>query len=177
MAERAMRRPIVMPPGVGWRIAAPLARFVLRVDPGAALAHRARSQPVATTACRSSQLGVWSALWLGPDEQLLIGPDGAGPAFAADIANALQGVAHSLVDVSHRQGAIEVWGPGAAAMINAGCPLDLGRGAAPEGFCSRTVFGKSEIVLWRRADDRFQLEVWRSFLPYVANLLALAGAE
>jgi sarcosine oxidase subunit gamma len=156
-----------------------MTRYVLRVDLAAAAAATADTgvMPLATTACRASQRGDWHALWLGPDEQLLLGPVDAGASLAAAVGNALQGLAHSLVDVGHRQGAVEVSGPAAEDLLSVACPLDLGLVATPVGFCSRTVFGKSEVVLWRRAGDAFHLEVWRSFLPYVHGLLALAAAE
>lgn len=177
MAEQATRQPLAFAPQAGLRVLAPLARYALRVDLAAAATACAGAMPIATTVCRASQLGDWHALWLSPDEQLLLGPAATGTAFAALAGNALQGVPHSLVEVSHRQGAVEVSGPAAATLLNAACPLDLGLAATPVGFCSRTVFGKSEVVLWRRAEDAFQLEVWRSFLPYVHGLLALAAAE
>ncbi len=186
MAEPAKRQPPSVAPLAGLRVLAPLARYALRVDLAVAAAAAAAAaaagagagiMPLATAVCRASQLRDWHALWLGPDEQLLLGPAAAGAAFAAAVGNALQGVPHSLVDVSHRQGALEVSGPAAATLLNAACPLDLGLAATPVGFCSRTVFGKAEIVLWRRAEHAFQLEVWRSFLPYVHGLLTLAAAE
>ena len=34
-------------------------------------------------------------------------------------------------------------------------------------MCTRTVFGKAEIVLWRIAPEVFHLDVARSFVPYV----------
>jgi len=178
MAEQAIRQPLSFAPLPGLRVLAPLARYVLRVDFTAAAGGAGTGVvPISTTVCRASQLGEWHALWLGPDEQLLLGPAEAGATLVAAVYNALQGVPHSLVDVSHRQGALEISGPAAATLLSAACPLDLGLAATPVGFCSRTVFGKSEIVLWRRAEEVFQLEVWRSFLPYVHGLLALAAAE
>ena len=43
-------------------------------------------------------------------------------------------------------------------------------------MCTRTVFAKAEIVLWRRAEQRFHLEVARSFAAYVHELLGeIAG--
>jgi sarcosine oxidase subunit gamma len=156
-----------------------MTRYVLRVDLAAAAAATADTgvMPLATTACRASQRGDWHALWLGPDEQLLLGPVDAGSTFAAAVGNALRGIPHSVVDVSHRQGAVEVSGPAATTLLSAACPLDLDLAATPVGFCSRTVFGKSELVLWRRAEDMFHLEVWRSFMSYVHGLLALVAAE
>jgi sarcosine oxidase subunit gamma len=38
-------------------------------------------------------------------------------------------------------------------------------------MCTRTVFGKTEIVPWRRAADGFHVAVARSFAAYVHALL------
>ena len=38
-------------------------------------------------------------------------------------------------------------------------------------MCTRTVFAKAEIVLWRTAADTFRVEVWRSFADYVVGML------
>ncbi|WP_283804904.1 sarcosine oxidase subunit gamma family protein, partial [Tardiphaga robiniae] len=62
------------------------------------------------------------------------------------------------------------------AAINAGCPQDLSLKAFPVGACSRTVFGKVEIVLLRTGGDAFRMEVWRSFSDYAFGLLA-EGAQ
>jgi sarcosine oxidase, subunit gamma len=116
-----------------------------------------------------------AALWLGPDEWLLIA-DGAD---AADLGGVLEsvldGTAHSLVDVSHRQIGLIASGPVAARVLNAGCPLDLDLAAFPVGFATRTLFDKVEIVLWRRAETTFRIEIWRSFAPYLAASLAEAA--
>ncbi|WP_117191906.1 sarcosine oxidase subunit gamma [Rhizobium terrae] len=109
-----------------------------------------------------------TALWLGPDEWLVVGDLNGGLMQAA--ANA--GVLHSATDVSHRNTAILVSGPGAAAAINAGCPQDLSLKAFPVGACARTIFGKVEIVLLRTAEEAFRVEVWRSFSDYAFGLLA-----
>jgi sarcosine oxidase subunit gamma len=63
--------------------------------------------------------------------------------------------------------------------LSAGCPLDLDLAAFPIGACTRTVLGKTEIVLWRRAQDSFHLEVWRSFATYLTAFLseAIRGLE
>jgi sarcosine oxidase subunit gamma len=109
-----------------------------------------------------------TALWLGPDEWLVIDEGESGLMTAA----ANSGVLHSATDVSHRNTAILVVGPGAAAAINAGCPQDLSLKAFPVGACSRTIFGKVEIVLLRTAEDAFRVEVWRSFSDYAFGLLS-----
>ena len=93
---------------------------------------------------------------------------------AAEIEAALETIPHSLVDVSHRQLALDVGGAVAARAISAGCPLDLRISAFPIGVATRTIFDKAEIVLWRRAETAFRIEVWRSFAPYLVAALAEA---
>jgi sarcosine oxidase, subunit gamma len=116
-----------------------------------------------------------AALWLGPDEWLLIA-DGADAAdIGAMLESVLEGTAHSLVDVSHRQIGLIASGPAAARVLNAGCPLDLDLNAFPVGFATRTLFDKVEIVLWRRDEATFHIEIWRSFAPFLAGSLAEAS--
>ena len=113
------------------------------------------------------------ALWLGPDEWLVIDETGA------DVMAMLTGcrALHSAVDVSHRNTAIIVSGPGAEATLSAGCPQDLSPEVFPVGACSRTIFGKVEIVLQRTEDDTFRVECWRSFSEYAFALLAEAAQD
>lgn len=121
----------------------------------------------------SGRAGGRSALWLGPDEWLVIDESGADmmPGLAAS------GVLHSATDVSHRNVAIIVSGPGAETAISAGCPQDLSLEAFPVGACTRTVFGKAEIVLLRTEEDTFRVECWRSFADFVFGLLAEGAAD
>jgi sarcosine oxidase subunit gamma len=114
-------------------------------------------------------------LWLGPDEWLLLA-DGADAATVGEVLESvLDGTAHSLVDVSHRQIGLTASGPAAARVLNAGCPLDLDLKAFPVGMATRTVLDKVEIVLWRRAETTFHIEIWRSFAPYLVGSLAVAA--
>jgi sarcosine oxidase subunit gamma len=114
-----------------------------------------------------------AALWLGPDEWLVIDTAGNDPAADCAKAKAL----HSAVDISHRNVAILVSGPAAEAVLSAGCPQDLSPDAFPVGAASRTVFGKIEIVLLRTGEDAFRLECWRSFSEYAFGLLAEAARD
>jgi sarcosine oxidase, subunit gamma len=149
------------------------ARFILRGGEGARVACG-----IAFGAEPPSKLGPAgegvrrAALWLGPDEWLLIAEGADAAALGEMLESVLDGTAHSLVDVSHRQIGLVVTGPAAARALNAGCPLDLDLCAFPMGMATRTLFDKAEIVLWRRAQTTFHVEVWRSFAPHVAALLA-----
>jgi len=119
----------------------------------------------------SAVSGARSALWLGPDEWLVIDTGKVDP--NADIAKSR--VLHSAVDVSHRNCAIVVSGAAAADVFNAGCPLDLSLAAFPAGAATRTVLGKIEVVLMRTGADTFRVECWRSFADYAFTYLADAA--
>lgn len=128
------------------------------------------------TACRSAIEGKLAALWLGPDEWLLLTDDASDdwvPELQARLGDALC----ALVDVSHRQVALAVRGPEAETILASGCALDLSLAGFPEGMCTRTMYDKAEIVLWRLAPDAFHIEVWRSFARYVEELLRVAEHE
>ncbi|MDA8249559.1 MAG: sarcosine oxidase subunit gamma family protein [Rhodospirillales bacterium] len=158
--------------------APPAARFILRGRHEAIVAAAAPlGFPLPLRACRSATAGEVAALWLGPDEWLILAPEAEGPALRARLEAALAGLPHALVDVGHRQGAILLAGPAATATLNAGCPLDFDPDAFPIGMCTRTVLGKTEIVLWRTGAEAFRIEAGRSFLPYVWRFLEEASRE
>ena len=155
----------------------PAISFILRGDArvmSAAGAAMGLSLPL--DACRATVGEAAAGLWLGPDETLLLLPRGAETSWQV-LGEALLGLPHSLVDVSHRQTALEISGADAEAMLAVGCPLDLHVSAFPVGMCARTVFAKCEIVLWRKGPALFHIEVWRSFRAYVVGLLERTGEE
>jgi sarcosine oxidase subunit gamma len=86
-------------------------------------------------------------------------------------------VLHSAADISHRNIGIIVSGPHVEACLSAGCPQDLSLATFPVGACSRTLFGKVEIVLLRLDAQTFRVECWRSFSDYVFGLLAEAAED
>jgi sarcosine oxidase, subunit gamma len=156
----------------------PAARFIFRGrEPAIAAVSTPLGFDLPRTACRAAVAGERAALWLGPDEWLIVAPDADGESLAAALSAALGGLAHSLVDVSHRQAALTITGPQAASVLNAGCPLDLDAAAFPVGMCTRTILSKCEIVLWRTGAETFRVEAWRSFLGYVWGFLGEASRE
>lgn len=113
-----------------------------------------------------------TALWLGPDEWLVIDQTGDPLADCAGVT-----ALHSAVGISHRNVAISVSGAGAESTLCAGCPQDLSLAAFPVGACSRTILGKVEIVILRTGADAFRVECWRSFSDYVWAFLTEAAAD
>ena len=129
-----------------------------------------------TVPCRSVIARDRAALWLGPDEWLIVAPESASD-LAARATKAAGDHPASIVDVSHRSRALEITGPRAAWCLNAFCALDLDVHAFPVGMCSRTLLGKAEVVLWRIAPEVFHLDVARSLVPYVWACLEEARLE
>ena len=156
----------------------PTNRFILRGDAQVvAAAGSALGWSLPVDACRATVGAAGAALWLGPEETLLLLSPQSERSCQEMLEQALSGLPNSLVDISHRQSTLELSGPDAEAMLAVGCPLDLHPSAFPVGMCTRTVFAKCEIVLWRKGPDLFHIEVWRSFRAYVVGLLELAGEE
>jgi sarcosine oxidase subunit gamma len=126
--------------------------------------------PSALTGATAQRLPRMARLLLRGDPAVL------GPAFQLDLptrpCTSRPGDRGAAVDIGHRQIALSIQGPLAADALAVACPLDLALPAFPVGACTRTVFGKAEIVLWRRDEQAFHLEVWRSFAAYVEQLLA-----
>lgn len=109
--------------------------------------------------CRAAEVEGFAALWLGPDEFLLLG-------------RAVTACEFVVVDVTHRSLSFRLAGPDAAVLLAGAVALDLAPAAFPVGMCTRTMFEKAEIVLWRRGQDTWHIEVARSFAPYLRDMLA-----
>lgn len=179
MPDAAIRRPPPVPATAWMRAMPPAMRFVLHGDARVrALAAPVWGAAFAEDPCRALFQNGRATLWLGPDEYLLLGADAASEAAAADaLEQSLSALPHALVNISHRQFALEVSGSHAATLLSGACPLDLDPGEFPVGMCTRTVLAKADIVLWRTRDDAFHLEVWRSFGGYVTGLLSEIARE
>jgi sarcosine oxidase, subunit gamma len=128
-------------------------------------------------ACRFVSTNQRTAYWLGPDEWMLHAVGESPATLAANLEKAVAGHPHSIVDVSHRSDAFALTGARCEYLLNHGCPLDLSVEAYPVGMCTRTVFAKAAILLSRPALEVFHIDVWRSFAPYVWQLLDEARRE
>jgi sarcosine oxidase subunit gamma len=173
----AAEEPILSLPAISLLKTAPLARFSFRGRKaaqdavGKALGFDLPQQPL--TAMESPDK---AALWLGPDEWLLIAAEDDTEALQAALADAIGDASHALVDISHRQEALIVTGDRAEWLLNSGIPIDLDA-ALPVGMVTRTLFHKTPVMLWRIGDDSFVIEAWGSFMDYVAGLLEEAAQE
>jgi sarcosine oxidase subunit gamma len=178
LAARIGDGPTTAGEAVSMRALPPSTRFILRAGETAiAPLSAALGLALPQAAMLSVASGNRAALWLGPDEWLIIAEENDGTALSQAVTQALISDSVSLVDVSHRQTAIELSGPRVEDVLNTHVPLDLALSAFPVGTSTRTLLAKAEVVLWRRDPDIFHIEVMRSFAPYVWDMLREAMLE
>ncbi len=120
--------------------------------------------------------GVWSAIWLGPDEWLLVGPDGAQEKQVETLRSVLKDVHASVIDVSDSRATLEVTGSKAAEALAKGCALDLHESQFKPGQCAQTLLAKAQVIL-ERTGDGFRLYIRSSFARYLVAWLIEAMAE
>jgi sarcosine oxidase subunit gamma len=118
------------------------------------------------------------ALWLGPDEWLVVAPEGRNESLVSGLRSSLEGVHASVTDVSANRTILEVSGEHARLVLAKGCPLDLHSSALSAPQCAQTLLAKSQMIL-QCTDSRptFRIFVRISFAPYVAEWLIDAALE
>ncbi|KZC97636.1 sarcosine oxidase subunit gamma [Oceanibaculum pacificum] len=117
-----------------------------------------------------------TALWLGPDEWLLLCAEADRAGLQQALEANLADLHASVVDVSDAYSGFAVTGPKAAELLSKGCAIDLHPVAFAEGKVVRSLLAKADITLLRTAAD-FQLYVLRSFAAYTRLWLDDAARE
>lgn len=158
------------------KVAADHARFSLRIDPPqAARAAKAFGgalpEKIGDVVAAKGRL----AVRLGPDEWHLLAPLAKQEAIERAFSDFYAALPHSLVDVSHREIGIQIEGAAAVLALRSAIAFDID--AMPVGTGCRTIFDKAQIILIREADDRFRIEVWRSFADHVWGILQAVSRE
>ena len=128
--------------------------------------------------------GVWqarfgpngaAAVWMAPDELLLITAYERAPELAARLGEALAGEHQMALDVSDARAVLDLSGPGVAEVLAKGAPVDLSPAAFPVGAARRTHLGGIAVVFWRRAGDDWQIAAFRSFGRHLYDWLVTAS--
>lgn len=118
------------------------------------------------------------ALWLGPDEWLVITEANAGRDVAIALRVALQGVFSSVTDVSDGQTILHLSGAHAAAVLRKGCSLDFDPGTFTPGRCAQTLIAKVGVLIHCvDPSPSFDLVVRRSFSDYFVRWIQDAASE
>ena len=120
------------------------------------------------------------ALWLGPDEWLVVGPPGTEGRLEATLRKALGGAFGAVVEVSANRLVIELEGPTARETLESGCSIDLHPRAFGPGRCAQTLLARTNVLIHQVSDEpRYRLYLRPSFEGYIRAWLADAavGAE
>lgn len=160
-------------PGVSVAEAPFRAAVNLRADPAAAAVSELLGGCPPTEPNTETVLGDWSVLWLGPDEWLLLGPDGSAP----DLVERLRAGGVSAVDVSANRTTIELTGKHARDLLESGCALDLHPRVFAPGRCAQTMVAKAQVILRQTGEWSYELLVRGSFAGYLATWLDDAARE
>jgi sarcosine oxidase subunit gamma len=110
------------------------------------------------------------ALWLGPDEWLVVGGDWS-PAAGAAAERAWQAVADAATDVSAQWTGLRLAGPGAADLLSFACALDLHPAKFPPGSCAQTLLARVPAVLLHHPSGGYDLLLRPSHTTYLHAFL------
>ncbi|MDH6547341.1 sarcosine oxidase subunit gamma [Streptomyces sp. SAI-208] len=152
----------------------------VRVDPASEAAGRigrALGAPLPRRCGDTAAHGHRTAVWLGPDEWLVLSRDDPG-ALTGALREALSGDPGSVVDVSANRTTLELSGPSAREVLEKGCPLDLHPRAFGPGRAVSTTVGPVAVLLWQTDDaPTYRLLPRSSFADYLARWLIDAMSE
>ncbi len=130
----------------------------------------------ATTAAGGT--GLPRALWLGPDEWLVVGPPGSEGKIARDLRVALAGQHAAVTDVSEGRTVIGLAGRHARDVLMKGCPLDLHSREFKPGGCAQSALAKALIILHQTGDaPAYDIYIERSMADYLWSWLEDAAEE
>ncbi len=170
-------------PGVSLHEVAFCGHFNLRGDPRSAdfcgavetvLGMKLPMQP--NTVMRGDEV---TALWLGPDEWLVVVPPPRAPATGSALRAALEDGLGAVNDVSGGQTIIAIAGPNSVDVLSKGCTVDLDPSVFGPGQCAQTQLAKATAVIRPLASNlpAFDIVVRRSFAEYLWRWLEDASAE
>ena len=147
----------------------------LRVDPrGDVIMSRLRSYfgfglPLTPNTVASS--GDRRAMWLGPDEWLIVGPVDQSAAIHQALRAELADAPSSVVDVSASRVMLRIEGDQARALLSCGVAIDLHPRVFAPARCAQTLLAKALAVIERRSHDAFHVYVRSSYARYLADWL------
>ena len=119
-----------------------------------------------------------AALWLGPDEWLIITPPDGESAIVASMEGALGDMHSSITDQTGGQTIIRISGPSARDLLAKGCTLDLHPTVFGPGRCAQTLVAKAmATIVYVDDTPTFDLVVRRSFADYLRSWLQDAALE
>lgn len=135
-----------------------------------AAAERSLGMPLPLQANRFHAAGGRRAIWLGPDEWLVIGTADEADTLETRLGAALAESAAAVTDVTGNRLSFRLAGPAARDLIAGGCALDLHPRVFGPGHCAQTLLARTGVILLQHDDvPTFDLLVRRSFARYLID--------
>lgn len=156
-----------------------LTMVSIRVDAssdGARGIDAALAAPLPRRVGEISRAGAHTALWLGPDEWLVVSQDDA-ETLVEQLRTAVGDTPSHIVDVSANRTLIELSGPSARGVLEKGCPADLHPRAFADGAAIVTSVARVPVLLWKVDAEQFRVMPRASLASYVALWLLDAMRE
>lgn len=159
-----------------------LAQINLRIDPNSPTAGKialALDTPLPTAPNTFTRSGELTVAWLGPDEWLVIAPDGQQGTLTQRLATAAGAEHASVIDVSARRTTLVVAGPRARDLLAHGSALDLHPDIFTTGHCAQTTLARTNAILLARSasSPEFWVLCGSSYAAYLADRLLDAATE
>ncbi len=122
------------------------------------------------------------ALWMSPDELMILCAHDEAEATVATLTEALGGMHVLVANVSDARAVFRLTGDGSAVreVLAKLSPADLRRDSLPPGGVRRTRLGQVPAAFWFASDDEAVLICFRSVAGYILDLLskvATPGSE
>jgi sarcosine oxidase, subunit gamma len=124
--------------------------------------------------------GDMKALWLSPDQCLILCPGDKTQKLLGELNTALKGIHSLAVDVSDMRAIIRLEGEYARTTVMKGTSIDLTHGDYPPGTIRRMKFAEVGALLHIIEEDVIEIYVFRSYADYTWEFLLKAarkGAE
>ncbi len=121
--------------------------------------------------------GAVSVLWMSPDELMVLCPYDAAASMTSELSTGF-GSTHALaVNVSDARAMFTLHGSTLRDVLAKLTPANLSATALPVGEVRRTKVAQVAAGFWLTGEDTAQLICFRSFAPYMFNLLSTAASE
>ncbi len=119
-----------------------------------------------------------TALWLGPDEWLVVAPPGGKNEIACALRRALSSLSAAVTEVGETCTVISVSGPRARDVLAKGCTLDLHPREFGPGRCAQSTVDRIDVILHQTdKGPSYELYVQRSFAEHLWLWLEDAALE
>ncbi len=125
----------------------------------------------------STSWGDMKALWLSPDQWLILCPGDKAQALTEQISAALKTIHHLAVNVSDMRAIIRLEGEHARTTVMKGTSIDLTHGDYPPGTIRRMKFAEVGALLHIVEENVIDVYVFRSYADYAWEFLLKAARK